>query len=371
MIYALHFSLPGEVLLTESSVGGNQTCAVHVREDVVARFNDFCAGISGEVSATDSSAAGMSASNSLDPECLFLGVTEGTLLAEEAHERGYETESWVLDAGEAPHERDWLSHEKILNLTAYFKTDAAAEQARAWLKREYIFTHEPRVEAEEEQDWNATWKASFTGIEVDAGLRVLPPWHEDWLAVSGEHARDLKSTARLSVQNGIIAINPGAGFGTGTHETTQLCLRILRKIGDLSGKTVLDFGSGSGILGITAALLGARVFCVEIDPLANDNARENAEMNGVSGSVQILRHIPAEIRGGKVDVLIANILRPILIQFAPEIKDCLRPHAELVLSGLVESDLNSVIETYQKGGSEFKVERFEKNEWRALWLRRG
>ena len=338
MIFALSFPVGGEVSLKNGSH--------HSREDLIARFNDFCS----ELISSDG-----------DP--LFFGVTEGVLLAEEAHERGYETESWVLDAGEAPHERDWLAREKTLDLTAYFKTEEAGKSAKSWLEREYVMSMAPTLIAEEEQDWNATWKASFTGIEVHEGLRVLPPWHEEWV-----------NRTTTFEKNGIISINPGAGFGTGTHETTQLCLRILSSLaesmGSLAGMTVLDFGSGSGILGITAALYGAKVYCVEIDPLANDNATENARMNGVLDRISITREIPAEIRGGKVDVLIANILRPILLQFADEIKDCLKPRAELVLSGLIESDLEQVITEYQKGGSSFSVKRLEKNEWRALWLRR-
>lgn len=332
MIYCLQFSFPVEVQLVSGGVNS--------RENAMARFNDYCGDF------LDSQG---------EPE--FYGVTEGILLSEEAHERGYETESWVLDEGMAPHERDWLSHEKQLNLSAYFKTEKAAHAARSWLKREFVLPTEPKVEAQEEQDWNATWKASFTGIEVDAGLRVLPPWHED------VEARKL---------DGVMVINPGAGFGTGTHETTQLCLKVLRGLGSLEGKTVLDFGSGSGILGIAAAMLGAsRVYCVEIDPMANDNARENAALNGVENRIQFLETISAEIRGGKVDVLIANILRPILLRFADEIKDCLKPRAELVLSGLIESDLDQVIRAYQEGGSPFQIEKLEKNEWRALWLRRS
>jgi len=356
MIFALSFSVGGEVPLKEG-VGA------HTREDLIARFNDYCEDLTDD------------ASGSAEPA--FFGITEGVLLAEEAHERGYETESWVLDAGEAPHERDWLAREKILNLIAYFKTEKAGKSALSWLMREYTLPSMPSLAAEEEQDWNATWKASFTGIDVHEGLRVLPPWHEEWEKIvkdSGGTGAFHGKGDSVFAKTGIIAINPGAGFGTGTHETTQLCLKILSQLantlGDLRGKTVLDFGSGSGILGIAAALHGAKVYCVEIDPLANDNATENARMNGVEDRISITREIPAEIRGGKVDVLIANILRPILLQFAGEIKDCLKPKAELVLSGLIESDLDQVINEYQKGGSSFKVERLEKNEWRALWLRR-
>ncbi|NDG84767.1 MAG: 50S ribosomal protein L11 methyltransferase [Proteobacteria bacterium] len=336
MIYSVSFELGTEVPL-----GGRD--AVHSREDVLARFNDHC-------------------SDFLDPDgnCAFFGVTEGVLLAEEAHERGYETESWVLDEGVAPHERDWLSHEKKLNLIAYFKDEKSARAACAWLEGEYRLSAKPEVRAEEEQDWNATWKASFTGIEVDAGLKVLPPWSPEW-----ENARASGST------QGILVINPGAGFGTGTHETTQLCLKVLSGLGDLSGKTVLDFGSGSGILGIAAAKKGARVYCVEVDPLANENARENAALNSVSDRISFLETIPDELKHGRVDILLANILRPILIRFAPEIKSCLKAGSELVLSGLIESDLEPVIATYQEGGAPFAVNRYERNEWRALWLRRN
>ncbi|MBU6153843.1 MAG: 50S ribosomal protein L11 methyltransferase [Bdellovibrionales bacterium] len=339
MIYALSFELNAQVARTSDPSG-----SMHPREVVLARFNDFCSDLkipeSGEFS--------------------FCGVTEGVLLAEEAHARGYETESWVLDEGLAPHERDWLSHESCLKMLAYFHDEISANAARDWLFREYIISASARVIAEEEQDWNATWKAAFTGIEVNDRLKVLPPWSEEWV-----RARESKNTA------GIIAINPGAGFGTGTHETTQLCLKILTGLGDLSGKVVLDFGSGSGILGIAAALQGARVYCVEVDPLANENAKENAELNGVLERVTFSEAIPSELRKGQVDVLLANILRPILIRFSSEIKACLGADAELVLSGLIESDLLEVIEAYQSGGNRFSVIKDQKNEWRSLWLRRG
>jgi ribosomal protein L11 methyltransferase len=331
MMFSLSFELG-----TRLQLGQGRGEGTHSREEVLARFNDFCESTG------------------------FLGLTEGVLLAEEAHERGYETESWVLDEGMAPHERDWLAQERELTIIAYFEEESQAAAARDWLLEEYRCKSVPRVEPVPDQDWNATWKSAFTGIDVDEGLRVLPPWSEEWLAARSEGKTE-----------GILVINPGAGFGTGTHETTQLCLKVLRSLGDLSGKVVLDFGSGSGILGIEAARRGAQVVCVEIDPLANENARENAALNGVSARIRFLEQIPDEIRGGRVDVLLANILRPILIRFAPEIRDCLKPGSELVLSGLIDTDLEEVIRTYQTGGSPFEVTRLEKNEWRALRLRRN
>jgi ribosomal protein L11 methyltransferase len=336
MIFALTFELDQQAKLKSGS-------STHARETVLARFNDACEEFQNS-----------------EGEPGFLGVTEGVMLSEDAHSRGYETESWVLDEGMAPHERDWLSHERDLQMTAYFSDEAFANRALHFLTSEYEFKKAPQIEAQEEQDWNAQWKASFTGIDVNEHLRVLPPWSEEW-----ERARDSGKTA------GLIAINPGAGFGTGTHETTQLCLQTLLSLGDLTGKTVLDFGSGSGILGIAAALQGATVTCVEIDPMANENAHDNALLNSIEKKITIIDKIPEFLHGGKVDVLLANILRPILLRFAPLIKDCLKPDAELVLSGLIESDLDEVIRTYQAGGAQFEITRLEKNEWRALRLRRN
>jgi ribosomal protein L11 methyltransferase len=342
MIYALQFTFPKAIVLQGSD-------GVQDRPTAMARFNHFCQELID--------------SNSQESD--FYGVTEGVLLAEEAHERGYETESWVLDAGEAPHERDWIGQESEPMITAYFKTEASAERARSWLQEQFQLPFAPKIESQEEQDWNATWKASFQGIEVSPNLRILPPWHEDWMA----------DTA-TAFERGIVCINPGAGFGTGTHETTQMCLQILDRCGNeggrsLVGKTVLDFGSGSGILGITAAKLGGHVTCVEVDRMANENAVDNAKLNQLqapSSQIRFLESIPEDLKG-RVDVLLANILRPILIQFAPQIIACLKPQSELILSGLIESDLESVIRCYQ-GVGDFKIEKFEKNEWRALWCRR-
>jgi ribosomal protein L11 methyltransferase len=336
MSFALSFELELQTQLKLS------TNTIHSRETILARFNDVCEEFK-------------------DPkgESAFLGTTEGTMLSEEAHARGYETESWVLDEGMAPHERDWLSHEKALSMVAYFSDESSASRALQWLVSEYELKKAPTVANEPEQDWNAQWKSSFTGIDVSENLRVLPPWSDEW-----------EKAVREKKTKGLIAINPGAGFGTGTHETTQLCLQTLLELGDLSGKTVLDFGSGSGILGIAAALQGATVTCVEIDPMANENAADNALLNDIQSKVTILEHIPETLKNAKVDVLLANILRPILLKFAPLIKNCLKPDAELVLSGLIETDLDEVIRTYQAGGAQFEITKLEKNEWRALRLRR-
>jgi hypothetical protein len=135
MIYALSFELNAQVARAADPLG-----SPHSRELVLARFNDFCAELRDDESGESS----------------FFGVTEGVLLAEEAHARGYETESWVLDEGLAPHERDWLSQESCLQMIAYFKDERSGKSAISWLLKEYILASSPQITAEEEQDWNAT-----------------------------------------------------------------------------------------------------------------------------------------------------------------------------------------------------------------------
>ena len=285
----------------------------------------------------------------------LLGIHEGTLLSEEAFDAGLETESWMVDSGEAPRERDWMESQEFQTAVIYFGTEAAARESRSQIKGA---TDLPCGEIEEQkaEDWDAAWKASFQGVSVPPNWEILPPWVES----------PTVATAK------VIRINPGAGFGTGTHETTQLCLQAvafaLREHSELpKGVNVLDFGSGSGILSIAAAVLGANVDGVEIDPLAIDNANENASLNSLKGKVRFEKTI-ADLGtpDKKYPVVIANILRPVLIEFASLLVSKLERPGKVVLSGLIATDLPDVITRYSGllGGT--KPQIFERGEWRAL-----
>jgi ribosomal protein L11 methyltransferase len=285
------------------------------------------------------------------------GVHEGTLLSEEAAEQGLETESWTLDAAEAPRERDWMASQALSDAELYFETEP---QARAALKRlasiaELVLG---TIREQKAEDWDAQWKASFLanpeGVRVPPFWRILPPW---------------TTPEEAGIKNGeiILRINPGAGFGTGTHETTQLCLRAIgeramRSGGTLGGAQVLDFGSGSGILSIGAALAGGSVIGVEIDPLAIDNATENAAINGVK--VEFSRYLDAA--NGTYAMIIANILKPVLLEFAPELIRRLDKQGSVILSGLIEKDVQEVSERYSALLGNKQPQKFELNEWRAL-----
>lgn len=297
------------------------------------------------------------------------GIDEGMVLSEEAHTLGLETESWTVDSGEAPRERDWVGGQKSAVVAFYFEKRVDAEAAHAWaVQRAPSLVAEGAVfpvEVIPPQDWNAQWKAAFRelaeGIPIPPFWRVVPAW-------DGADVRALAPGGGGNAAVRLIGINPGAGFGTGTHETTQLCLQALGESeANVSGAHVLDFGSGSGILAIGAALLGAQVDAVEIDELAVSNARENAAINSVGNRITYAQDL-SELPARTYPVILANILRPVLLQFCDALMarwDGAGTGSRVILSGLVEGDLPSVIAAYSaKTRREPRVLR--SGDWRAL-----
>ena len=291
----------------------------------------------------------------------LLGVHEGTLLSEQAQGLGFETEAWVLDSAQAPEKRDWVGSQKAEWVELFYETQSLAEAARRAIEKKFPGFDLSQVEEQKPQDWDAEWKASYQGVELPH-WRILPPWKE------------VKSPERPDGKN-VMLLTPGAGFGTGTHETTQLCLEAIGEIGaaigSLKGLKVLDFGSGSGVLSIAAALLGAQVDAVEIDPLANENALHNATLNRVEGSIQISTDLNrAE---ATYFIVVANILKPVLLQFADQLIDRLAiGHFCLLLSGLTAPDVSIVKKHFNErlGSRECSFKELEKGEWRALsWTR--
>jgi ribosomal protein L11 methyltransferase len=142
----------------------------------------------------------------------------------------------------------------------------------------------------------------------------------------------------------VVALDPGLAFGTGHHATTALCLEWLDGL-DLAGKTVLDFGCGSGILAIAALKLGAaRAIAVDHDPQALTATHDNAQANGVLDRLEIFA--PESFTDPSVDVVLANILAGPLIALAPRLSAMLVPGGDLVLSGVLTEQVESVSAAY-------------------------
>lgn len=196
-----------------------------------------------------------------------------------------------------------------------------------------------------------------------AGGALLTNWREEVLADQAwerawlEHFRPMRFGRRLwIIPSGFpepdeadaapVHLDPGLAFGTGTHATTALCLEWLDGC-ELSGKTVLDYGCGSGILAVAALTLGAReAFGVDIDPQALTATCGNAEKNAVAERLSV--HAPQELPATlQADVLLANILANPLIELAPRLAGRVRPGGRIVLSGLLREQARSVAEAYR------------------------
>jgi len=200
----------------------------------------------------------------------------------------------------------------------------------------------------DDKDWLESWKAEFVPIRIGAFL-VRPTWSE---AVAGD-----------SVE---LVLDPGMAFGTGLHPTTQQCLEALSTL-PLEGKSALDVGTGSGILAIAAAKRGASpVVAVDTDSLAVGAARENAVRNGVA--IPVGEGSAADVPG-RFDVVIANIVSPVLQRIAPDLAARLSGGGTLLVAGISAPAERATREALEAARLEV-LDRTVRDDWVALALRR-
>lgn len=188
---------------------------------------------------------------------------------------------------------------------------------------------EHQIERIEDQDWERSWMDNFQPMRFGRRLWIVPSWH----AAPEPDAVNL-------------LLDPGLAFGTGTHPTTALCLEWLDGQ-DLTGRQLLDFGCGSGILAIAALLLGAeRAVGTDIDPQALEASRDNAERNGIAPA-RFPLYLPEALPTEQADVVVANILAGPLVSLAPQITRLVRPGGLLALSGVLAEQADEVRAAYQ------------------------
>jgi len=187
-----------------------------------------------------------------------------------------------------------------------------------------------RIEILEDKDWIREWMDSYQPMRFGTRLWICPSW---------------RTPPEPDAVN--LMLDPGLAFGTGTHPTTSLCLQWLDGL-DLDGKTVIDFGCGSGILGIAALLLGAKkVIAIDNDPQALLATRDNAQRNGLHEN-QIQALLPEQVAADIVaDVVIANILAAPLISLAPQLTAHLHSGGDIALSGILAEQADGVRIAYE------------------------
>ena len=212
-----------------------------------------------------------------------------------------------------------------------------------------------------EVDWEESWKDNYPPQEVGETLLVLPYWRSD------------EETDRRKV-----ILDPGLTFGTGAHPSTQMVMEKIEEVVK-PGFRCLDLGSGSGILSIAALRLGAETAVgIDIDPKAEDIARENAAYNGfaaprftaMTGNVTEDSTLMEELAAKEYDLVLVNIVADVIIGLAPVLPNFLQPNSTLICSGILDVRLEEVISALEKAGLTVTAVK-EKEDWRSVTAKKA
>ncbi len=232
---------------------------------------------------------------------------------------------------------------EVVTVSAYYADDEKLEKRLAEIDEQLELIEErigkyrfgnTRFRKVNEQDWANEWKQYFHVTNVGKSLVIKPSW-EEYAAKEGEH---------------VIEIDPGMAFGTGTHHTTNMMMERLEKVITPEAE-VFDVGTGSGILAIAAAMLGAKsVKAVDIDSVAVRVARENVADNGLTEQIEVREGDLLHGTEGKADVIIANIIADIIIMLLKDIPQKLNDDGIFLASGIIEERVPDIEAEAQKQG---------------------
>ena len=263
--------------------------------------------------------------------------------------------------------------QNVSQIRLYIPHDAQAPEQIAQLKSELevfraqnpdtdLGSLEVSLQNLQEEDWEESWKQYYQPIPIGEKLLIVPQW------LSPENPEH-----RIPV-----VLDPGMIFGTGAHASTQMCLRALEQTIH-GGERVIDLGSGSGILSIAALLLGAQEATgVDIDPKAEDIARENAALNGltapkfraVTGNVIGDKAMMESLSQGGYDVVLANIVADVIIPLSAVVPHFLRPDGVFICSGILNTRLPEVERAIEAAGLTI-TQREMQEDWCCLTARRS
>ncbi len=253
-----------------------------------------------------------------------------------------------------------------ITVRAYLEVDDQLEETRQKLEESLFYLGmikplpTPVYTQIADQNWMEAWKQHYKPILIGQRLLILPAWLES------------PQPERIAIK-----IDPGMAFGTGTHPTTQLCLELMELSTDnYPLSTVIDVGCGSGILSIAALKLGAgKVLGVDIDIESVKNSRENADTNEIGEELILGQGSVTEVLGGQfpfksAPLVVANILGPILIRlFDAGLADLVEPNGEVILSGILDHQAESVIAAGEARGLR-RGEIRQIGDWVALSLKK-
>ena len=218
---------------------------------------------------------------------------------------------------------------------------------------------EIKVSYVDDADWNESWKENFPPLEIGKRLLIVPEWH------------DQEANSRA-----VLRLEPGLGFGTGSHATTHMCLKALEAM-DVSGKKVLDLGCGSGILGLAALILGAtNATGCDVDPKARDAAQGNAALNGIqkeryrmfAGNVLTNSGLRKKLGGG-YDIVLANIVTDVIVSLCGHFRDFLALEGILICSGIIDKRAPEAETALRKNKLQI-ISHLHEEEWHCYILKK-
>ena len=214
----------------------------------------------------------------------------------------------------------------------------------------------------QEQDWANAWKAHYHPFRIGKKIWIQPSWLENGRAADdGDQAQP---------EDVVLVLDPGMAFGTGLHPTTQMCLQALEAVLQ-PGDSVLDVGTGSGILAIAAAKMGAgNVRAFDTDPLAVQTTVENAAQNGVA-AIQVHQGVLADVPLTRWKVVVVNILAHVIVSLLDNdsLLDYVAPGGKLILSGIIEEQLEVVETAVAQAGGQI-ADKIQVRDWICLIVSR-
>ncbi len=255
--------------------------------------------------------------------------------------------------------------EDMIQVKAYIKSDAALHDKLQFVKerlrqlREQDFGLDPgtlrmSLENVRAEDWTNNWKKYFKPIKVSDRIVIKPSW-EQYEKKPGER---------------VLEMDPGMAFGTGTHETTRLCIRMIERYLQ-PGNTVVDIGCGTGVLAISSVLLGAaRAVAVDLDENAVRTAKENIKRNRVEDRVEVRKSNLLDGVRGQFDLAVSNILAETIRKLTTSIRGVLKPGGIFLASGLLLDNLQEVTDAMQTAGLDV-IGKDAMGDWVAVACRRS
>lgn len=240
---------------------------------------------------------------------------------------------------------------------AYFSEDDSVDNILKYIKERLEIVKETGINIGEgkvihtlvkEEDWANNWKKYYKPTLIGNNIVVKPIW-EDYQNKDNEI---------------VIELDPGMAFGTGTHETTRMCIEALEKNVE-KNSVIYDIGTGSGILAIAAAKLGAKeVLGVDLDPVAVDSAIENIKYNNLT-NIKVLEGNLVEVVEGKADIVVANIIAEVICILIDDVKKVLKNGGLFISSGIIHDRRQMVIEKLENSGFEV-LEVNKDGEWNCI-----